>query len=376
VNGIRAKRGHLALLAGALATHAACLYIAPINERPRARVEEMSVGPYTIGDQVVVSASKSTDDGDAANLRVTWQARICDESGACEPVELSSVSPSVRDDIGVTVDRKGELVVLATVTDGQGASDTIDLRIDVINAAPTIEVQVNAGFPDPGDSGGYVLGLPVEIVAEILDTDGDELATSWVAFPPMGSTSTRDVVAVDGADETYTLDADDPGVWEVRITADDGDGGQVEHTEPIVFAVDGPPCIGATSPVAGPSAIPIVVDGEPTRFSVLSVFDALDGYPRPANPHPAVGEATFAWKLASPGSGGSFVDLSNPVADLVIDPALYEPGDRLALRVEVDDRNVFFPLGCDEAQPLCNADDTENPAPSCTQRTTWEIEIR
>jgi hypothetical protein len=360
------------LLVGAVATGAGCLYIEPINERPRARIEEVSVGPYHIGDQVVVSAAASTDDRANRDLRVPWRAQICATPASCEVVELSSVTSAIGGDIGVTGDRKGELVVTATIIDTQGAEDVIELRVDIVNRAPTIEVQLN-GFPDPGDSGGFVLGLPVEIAAEILDLDGDELETAWVAFPPMGSVSTVDVEPVAGAADTFSLAADDAGVWEVEITTDDGDGGVVQHTEPLVFSADGPPCVGSLSPAAGP--IPVAVD-QPTRFSVLSVFDALDAYPKPINAHPAVGETTFQWKLATPGSGGAFVDLSTPIADVLIDPSLYQPGDRLTLRVEVDDRNGFLPLGCDEGQASCDANDTGNPSPACSQRATWEIEIR
>lgn len=364
----------LALVVGALATHAACLYVSPINERPRARIEEVSTGPYHVGDQVVISVEDTTDDRSTRDLTVFWQAQLCDaDGGNCEVVDVSGVGPSVRSQASITVDRKGELVVTATITDAQGARDEIDLRVDVVNQDPTIEVQIADGFPDPGDSGGFVLNLPVKLVADIKDDDGDELTTTWVAFPPMGSTSTVDVVPVPGEDEAYTLEADDPGIWEIRITADDGDGGVVEHIEPIVFAVDGPPCIGATQPAAGPIA---AVVSEPTRFTVQAVFDALDAYPKPVNAHPAVGETTFSWKLADPASGGAFVDLSSPVADVLIDPTLYAPGDRLTLRVEVDDRNNFLPLGCDVGQALCDALDTANPTPACTQRTTWEIEIR
>lgn len=356
----------------AIATHTACLYIAPVNERPRARVDEVTVGPYHIGDRLAFSASKSTDDGPAGELRVSWQARICDDQASCEILDLSTTSASTRDDVAVIADRKGEIVVLATITDGHGATDTIDARVDVVNQVPAIEVQLS-GFPDPGDSGGFVLGLPVEIAASIVDPDGDELDVQWEAFAPMGSSSTVDVVPVDGEAETYTLSADDAGRWDVRITADDGDGGVTEHTEPLVFAADGPPCIGATAPVAAP--VPLVIS-EPTRFSVQAVFDALDGYPRPVSPHPAVGITTFAWKLASPASGGALIDISATAPDVLIDPATYAPGDRLTLRVEVDDRNDHLPLACAESQARCDTNDPTNPAPACSQRATWEIEIR
>lgn len=368
-----ARISRTAAIAGALATHAACLYVAPINERPRARIDEVTVGPYHVGDQVIATVSGSSDDGASRDLSVIWQAQMCDQQGSCEVVDVGTSGGSIRTDAAVVVDRKGELIISAEIADGQGATDAIELRVDVVNQAPTIEVQVANGFPDPGDSGGYVIGLPLELVGNIADPDGDELTTTWVAFPPMGSLSTVDVVPVDGEDESYTLEADDPGIWEVKITADDGDGGVVEHIEQVAIAVDGPPCIGVTQPLAGPIAALV---SEPTRFTVQAVFDALDGYPKPFDAHPAVGETEFRWQLASPASGGSFVALTNPVADVLIDPSNYAPGDRLTLRVEVDDRNNFLPLGCDVNQALCNALDTADPTPACTQRTTWEIEVR
>ena len=363
---------HLGLVAGALA-QAACLYIAPVNERPRPRVDINTPGPFHIGDRIEATANGSRDDGKLGDLRVAWQARICDREQNCDLLQVETTGQSTGQVAAVTADRKGTITFVATVTDKQGASESFEITADIVNRAPTIaQPQLNEGFFD-SNANAYVIGLPVEIATSVEDSDGDPLEVSWVAFPPQGSTSTVDVVEVDGKTDTFSLDPDESGVWQVQITADDGDGGVIEHLEPVIFIPDGPPCIATTQPAANPVAT--VVDSA-TRFTVLSVSDALDPFPRAINPHPAVGQTSFSWKLATPASGGAFVDLNTAVADVLIDPTLYAPGDQLTLRVEVDDRNAHLPLGCDEAQAKCNAGDVTNPAPSCSQRTTWEIEIR
>lgn len=356
----------------AVANLAGCLYVPAVNERPRARIEETTQGPYNVGDPITLSAEKSTDDGDAVALRAAWQARVCDESGAsCELLDLTASGSGIFTPVTLTAEQKGEIQVQLTVTDAEGASETVDTRIVIGNQDPVIETQVT-GFPDPGPSGGHVLGLPVEIAAMASDPDGDPIELTWQAFPPLGAGSNPDDVVfepTDGSATTYRLIGDVPGVWEVHVTADDGAGGTAESVEMVLLAPDGPPCITATDPTT--SGTETVVLDATRRFSVLTVADALDPYPRPADANELVGQADFTWWLASPASGGELVELvGHDLAEVVLDPDLYAPGDHLTLRVEASDR-VARTLPCDPADPVCSIN-----GDSCVQRLSWEVEVR
>lgn len=358
-------------IAAVLGVTVGCLYVPPVNERPRARITEDSQGPYSVGDLIRLSADKSTDDGNAVSLRVNWQARACDEAGqGCEIVPMSAPGNGIGGQASITADRKGVLEILLTVTDGAGASETVDLRIPIVNRDPDLATQLR-GFPDPGPDGGHVLGLPVEIAASVEDRDGDAVALSWQAFPPLGGGSNPDDVIFRpiGSSETiYQLIGDVPGLWEVHVTADDGAGGTARSEEIILLAPDGPPCIAATEPRT--TGTETVFLDERRRFAVLSVTDALDAYPPILDANPAVGRAAFTWHLRSPSSGDQLVELAgSDLAEVILDPALHAPGDHLELRVEVADRVSRPP--CDPGDPVCSVN-----SDGCLQRLTWEIEVR
>jgi hypothetical protein len=115
-----------------------------------------------------------------------------------------------------------------------------------------------------------------------------------------------------------------------------------------------------------------IVDGvAPRRFAVLSVTDDLDFYPARADQTGFLGTASMRWYIATPDTGGAFVEVQgHAVADYVVDPSAYAPGDALSLRVEIDDR-VGRQIVCDPAQPTCSLEQNE-----CLQRVTWGVEIR
>ena len=141
--------------------------------------------------------------------------------------------------------------------------------------------------------------------------------------------------------------------------------------EQILVDEDQAPCIGITSPASPGDGRHVVrrQDG-PRPFTVLHVADDLDPSPRPATDSPYVGTARFAWSLAGPQTGGDLLPIAGASGpEVVIDPALYAPGDLLELRVDVSDR-VVRPPTCGAGDPVCSTSD------SCFQRLTWEVEIR
>src|SRR5262249_40166864 len=107
----------------------------------------------------------------------------------------------------------------------------------------------------------------------------------------------------------------------------------------------------------------------PTLFQVLVVDDDLDPYPSsPADP--VLGTTQFTWSIVPP--GGSRQTLAGVTgAGVALDPASYASGDIVELRVDVQDRN-HIAVNCPANQPSCSVISD----PTCTQRLTWEVEIR
>jgi hypothetical protein len=159
----------------------------------------------------------------------------------------------------------------------------------------------------------------------------------------------------------------------VEVTASDGVGGTVTGSESILVQDDALPCVVATEPEALPDARYILDrDALPRRFAVLQVRDDLDVYPSPpASLQPPMGTAGFRWFVATPDTSGALVQIDgHDSADLVVDASAYAPGDRLELRVEIDDR-VGRDVICAPDAPTCSLG-----GDSCRQRVTWEVEVR
>jgi hypothetical protein len=234
-----------------------------------------------------------------------------------------------------------------------------------------VTIQEQGSF-DPRPGGGYVLGLPMHIVVDAEDGDGDNVTLRWELRAPVGGGSDPDAVTFEPEnDRKYLFTADVPGLWEVRVTAEDGVGGVTQETRQILIEPDQAPCIALTDPIAVAGGRYVVERSEGARrFSVLSVTDALDVYPLSADAAPQLGETAFRWRIATPDTGGTLVPISgHSAADYVLDPDALSPGDEVILQIEAHDR-VARAL-CPSAEPTCSID-----GDSCFQRLTWEVEIR
>ena len=109
-------------------------------------------------------------------------------------------------------------------------------------------------------------------------------------------------------------------------------------------------------------------DGNPEPVRILVVTDDLDPYP-PMPSDPVLGETTFAWSLLPPGAT-TREPLSATGAGVALDPASYQLGDIVELRVEIYDRN-HTAIPCDDSDPTCSIG-----ANACTQRLTWRVEMQ
>lgn len=364
---------------GAFLGAAGCFFVQPINSPPQARIEKDTQGPHYRGDTLSFSARKSGD-ADGELLRATWRAFTCSPDGsACDaPSFASRAEAPLSESFGFTIpafrqdstDATSLILITVAVLDAQGAQHQDQLLVDVLNQDPSLDLQVQ-GFRSPSGS-GYPVGTSMQILAASQDPDGDTVTLDWRLYPAQGSVPAN-VRWQPIEDTTYELEPDIAGLWTVEVTASDGLGGTVTLSEPILVQADALPCIAATDPLAPVQGRYILDrDGTPRRFAVLNVRDDLDVYPPPpAHLKPPMGSASFRWFVATPDTEGGLVELAgHEVADLLVDTSAYAPGDRLTLRVEIDDR-VGRDLICAPDAPTCSLS-----GDTCLQRVTWEIEVR
>ncbi len=346
-------------------------YFSSLNERPRPRIQEKTSGPYTLATEAVFSATGSQDDDGIGSLEAEWRAFNCEEGGfSCVAQGVRVRLSSTTQDFIVTPAKKGVLKIELMLIDSKGAREKTSVTLPVVNQSPSLEVQIDDGFADPGDHGGFVLGLPIFLATQVADPDGDDVSLTWNVGAPPGSVPESVIFGpVVGDEDLQELVGDVAGVWEVIVTADDGEGGAETATKQVVFAPDGPPCLGAIAPAASPSDI-VVISSSARSFAVLTAIDSLDPWPALANPHPQLGTTTFQWSTSA--NGGPFAPLAeHRLSELVIDPIEHAPGDRLSVRVEITDRVPEHTVDCPTNEPTCSADQN-----ACSQRMTWEAEIR
>src|SRR5207245_896758 len=142
----------------------------------------------------------------------------------------------------------------------------------------------------------------------------------------------------------------------------------VQHL-PLHVVADHAPCLASWDPAASQQAGQTIPISDPTLFQILAVDDDLDPFPSsPADP--VLGTTTFLWSIVPP--GGARQALTGLTGSgVALDPASYTPGDIVELRVEIQDRNHTV-VGCPDNQLSCSTISD----PTCTQRLSWEVQIR
>lgn len=360
----------LAVITTAMAA-AGCFYMEPINGRPVAKLEKTLPGPHYKGDPVTFTATKSDDpDGDTDSLKADWRAVECldDEGIECPPIDGMTADGGIFQSFTFDIPGKKPVRVFLTVTDRSGASDIVSTLVNVTNRDPTIELNPEGYKYD----GAYPMGTWVDIYAMVGDPDDDETQVAWEVFEPGGSIEADLGWEPITGEEARRLTPDVDGVWQVRGTITDGEGGEAFHMIPIHFEDDVPPCIAATSPDATVDGTYIVDSDEgPRRLALLAVSDDLDFYPPPANPGDFLGTAELSWKISTPDTSGVFVTVpGHEVSDYFVDPEAFAPGDEIQVRVEIADR-ISRTIPCADDQSSCSIN-----GDTCLQRVTWKVEIR
>jgi len=357
------------VIVGCLAS-AGCFYVDAINERPSAEIARVGDGEVFRGAELVVRAL--IDDPDRDRIDLTWRAQACNgtagATGTLCAAVATGIDPQFSFVVPATVEGRPTLNVSIDldVVDAHGATARPGqhLELPVGNRPPSAVVQLDGRDLD----GQFPPRVPLTINALGADPDGDAVTLTWQLFP--ATTSVPAAVVFEPADvqpatgEAYTLIPDVDGEWIVRVTADDGIETHATDTSILVRA-DHAPCLGASEPISA-----TVVAIAPRRFAVLVVNDDLDPYPAPPPDDPYLRTAGFAWSMRSAGAG-PFTAISDAAA-IDFDPAAFAPGDRVELRVEVNDRNDRSFAACPIDAPTCSL----QPPARCQQRKTWIVEVR
>ena len=355
-----------------------CFYVDPINQRPSLAIEQTSAGVVNRGDTVTLKAK--TDDPEDQFVYVHWRAQLCSSEAQCdqvpffelsgdETVEASFVVPNER-----ATDPAQPVEAIRVVLEGQDdlgatARPEQQLLIPIADLAPTLELRKDSRY-------GYVEKTWLNLYAKAGDPDDwpDVPALTWEVFTPTSQPEYMLLdldVAEDPDDPTHAqlgkqFLPDEVGEYEIRVTATDRLGASTVKSIMVSVVDDQPPCLRQLSPLVAtaPAALPI---SEPTLFQVHVVTDDLDPYPAVADP--VLGTPTFTWSLLAPGMAARQQLTGVTGNGVALDPASYQPGDILELRVEIADRNH---LTCEGDNPTCSviSDDT------CLQRQTWRIEVR
>jgi hypothetical protein len=353
---------------------AGCFYTETVNQRPSLDIHRSNEGPYFRGGSEKIKLEAVSNDPEGHHVSFHWRAYACTEQNYCDQAPYFEKSdtyveipvPTTRVDVADPV--KGIFIKLEGKDDfGAVARPIQELWVDVGNAPPDI-VRLDAY-----SSYGFVVGLPVDVFAEVVDTDDRERVpdVTWTVYPNMPMN--YDLVDISGEPSVgghvfgkrFTPKV--TGMFTFTFTASDGIvETPTEKTIDVTATVDKPPCLKTLSPlvVVAPAALPIT---DPTLFQVHVVDDDLDPYP--ASNDPLRGVAKFKWSLLAP--GGTREVLSGVTGNSVaINPASYQPGDILELRVEIADRNNT-PITCADTNATCSVIST-----SCLQRQTWRVEVR
>ena len=353
-------------------------FLAPEPGPPQAQLEVVQPGPYTRGRAISFTADKSlAEPGEV--LTVNWHAYTCaaDRSTCDVPPFASMAEVPLRQtfDVLIPTRRVSEdeplvtMAVQAEVIDSRGASDVQLLHLDVANQEPWVVLQSRGA----GLQGRFTLGTPVRIEATGEDPDGDALDYSW-SYEPASGSDPGGVDWLQSGPTDFQLTPDVAGAWLVSVQVTDELGDISTADIGLSIEPDRIPCIDAVEPMnLQPEPLLVERDAPPRRLAVLQVTDDLDGYPATEGDDftaPYYGEASFRWFVTTPGNGGLWQSLPGSVnADYFLDVSVYQPGDRLSVRVEVDDR-----VGRDVACPP--EDDSCSALPGCPQRVTWNLEVR
>jgi hypothetical protein len=376
--GLRAGGGQqrcwLGIIASLSVGHVGCFYVDDLNSRPVVTIFRASDQPLIRGGQSLFRAERFDEESPADAVSVQWQVRGCGSAADCD---ISPFQTSTLSELSVIIPgrrsnrepvQKLELQLRGSDERGAEARPVAVQVYDVQNAPPSITALQATGYM------GFPVDIPFIINAQRADADDDiaNVITTWKSFSPAGSINPMLTKLPSGTNnpsqERYELRPDVAGTWTIEVSATDPLGATSKQDIDVTVANDQPPCITTLSPAVAPAGTFAIIDRR-ARYAVLAVADDLDVYPPPAS-DPYQRPTGFAWTIKSRLTSGRRVALQGAQSFADIDPALYQAGDQIELRVQVSDRQVRA-ISCNDDADTCSA--TAN---ACTQRQTWHLEVR
>ncbi len=343
------------------------LYSDPINEAPEISI----VQPERITRiaPAVFTATVSDPDQGQTPLRFGWY----EAAGACNPDLLENLrngTVGAEQSIDLPTHsfhptQHGTYCVAVKVTDRHGAPAAAAVTVETVNLPPAIVLD---SFVATAPSATHPLWSTLRVMAKAqdgtdFDPEGDRVDLKWSLTRPDQST----VVPMPCPNSTTMPEvcfiADLSGDYAVSIEATDAYGLFHKAETKLTVAPDAPPCLGQIEP-----NLPLLLraaDATAT-FAILNVADDGDPFPRPAT---RSSELRFTWSVQEPGK--SFGRLADYNAERFILPGSYKTGDRVQVRVEVEDRVLRNAVtGCSDGDATCGS------AATCLQRYTWAVEYR
>jgi hypothetical protein len=370
------RRVLASLLCLAAAAHGGCLFVDTINSPPSAEIRRPDLAEVFRGGSLKVQAVVDDPDGDGVEIR--WSSWVCNAGGLiCRQLpsvlggrDVHEVAVPVEVEPGVLVER---VAVELVARDERGASPggVQILEVPVENAPPELPFvqaqwrSVDTRFPVDAPITIFVRAQDADSASSPVDVD--------VELFRDGQPVTDVALELEPSDDEAGLSSgvlrpDATGRWTAVFTARDALGKTGTRELVLDIVDDSHPCIESLSPAF---AGPLLVEA-PRRFAVLGVSDDRDEYPAQVAGELGLGVATFRWSRSRPDAPGHFDAIGGvEAADLVVDPAAYAPGDRFAIRVDVDDR--IERQACEDDDDRCAV---ERDGVTCARRMTWEVEIR
>jgi hypothetical protein len=271
----------------------------------------------------------------------------------------------------------GTFCVCTFVTDSHGAVDSDCKTVMPDNHPPQLLISVVAPANVTVDSTKslvYPLYSKFHLMARETDPDGDPVTFGiWNLMHEPGPAtavlaSCGDAIDAAGAADVTRSDqcftADQPGIYNVSVTASDQFGGQITALESLTVANDRRPCLRGSDPDLTMMTLVPKNPAQDVSFVIKSVDDDGD------SSFLGVNKIHFTWY-----EGPEVGLLINQGNDSSVFTEFADPrrlGQTRRVRVEIHDRNV---ADIDALLGHCaDADLCEDPDHAgCLLRTTWRI---
>ncbi|WP_224361772.1 Ig-like domain-containing protein [Hyalangium versicolor] len=268
----------------------------PVAQNNPPTVTDPTATPATLNALQTTALSVTASDPDSDPLTYLWAQEPTTPAGTFN--STTSATPSWTAPKTAS-DTNFQLRV--TVSDGKGGTTNKSVPVLVhafVNSNPTLTAGPSASSTTIDEQTSTNLSVSAS------DVDGDPLTYAWTQVSPASPTGTFS--STSSATPSWTApDVNANGVYRLRVTVSDGQGGSVSGTVDItVRKVNRPPTVSAT--ISGPSTL---LAGNTGAFSITASDPDGD-------------TITYAWSQTAPASMGNFVGAVNTASAQWYSPAL------------------------------------------------------